>query len=85
MVLCAEPCALLGQGGGGKGIGKTRCGRRVNILVIVGRHEPILSASTHSVNYHEVTLVQLSFDFYMMAAKREPLIGDRSYATRWDR
>ena len=37
----------------------------------------------HSVNHHEVTSVQLSFDFYMLAAKPEPLICDRAYDTRW--
>ena len=30
-------------------------------------------------NHHEVTLVQLSFDFYMLEAKPEHLIGDRAY------
>jgi transposase len=35
--------------------------------------------STHAANHHEVTLVQLSFDFYMLEAKPEHLIGDRAY------
>ena len=35
--------------------------------------------STHAANHHEVTLVQLSFDFYMIEAKPENLIGDRAY------
>ena len=78
MMLCAEPCALLRPRGGGNGIGKTLCGKGVNILAIVDRHEPALSVSTHSANHHEVTLVQLSFDFYMLEAKPEPLIGDRA-------
>ena len=30
-------------------------------------------------NHHEVTLVQLSFDFYMIEAKPENLIPDRAY------
>jgi transposase len=38
-----------------------------------------LSVSTHAANHHEVTLVQLSFDFYMLEAKPEHLIGDRAY------
>lgn len=62
--------------GGGNGIGKTSCGKGVNILAIVDRHEPALSVST---------LVQLSFDFYVLASKPEHLIGDRAYDTRWDR
>jgi hypothetical protein len=31
------------------------------------------------VNHHEVRLVQLCFDFYMIEAKPENLIGDRAY------
>src|SRR5262249_15965570 len=30
-------------------------------------------------NHHEVRLVQLCFDFYMIEAKPENLIGDRAY------
>ena len=43
------------------------------------RHELPLSVSTHAANHHEVTLVQLSFDCYMLEAKPEHLIGDRAY------
>src|SRR5690606_5728354 len=35
--------------------------------------------STHAANHHEVTLVQLSFDFYMLQAKPENLIGDKDH------
>ncbi|MCC7248464.1 MAG: hypothetical protein IT473_07565 [Lysobacter sp.] len=35
--------------------------------------------STHAANHHEVKLVQLSFDFYMIEAMPEVLIGDRAY------
>src|SRR5262249_10921027 len=38
-----------------------------------------LAVSTHAANHHEVTLVQLTFDFYMIEAKPENLIGDRAY------
>src|ERR1700724_2922736 len=38
-----------------------------------------LPASTHAANHHEVRLVQLCFDFYMIEAKPENLIGDRAY------
>src|SRR5262249_17173260 len=38
-----------------------------------------LSVSTHAANHHEVRLVQLCFDFYMIEAKPENLIGDRAY------
>ncbi|MFO1355120.1 MAG: transposase [Gammaproteobacteria bacterium] len=38
-----------------------------------------LAVTTHAANHHEVTLVQLTFDFYMIEAKPENLIGDRAY------
>lgn len=65
--------------GGGDDIGKTKRGKGVKILAIVDRHGLPLSVSTHAANHHEVTLVQLSFDFYMLEAKPENLIGDRAY------
>ena len=47
-------------------------------MAIVDRHG-LLSVSTHAANHHEVRLVQLCFDFYMIEAKPENLIGDRAY------
>jgi hypothetical protein len=49
------------------------------IMAIVDRHGLLLSVSTYAANHHEVTLVQLSFEFYMIEAKPEELIGDRAY------
>jgi hypothetical protein len=51
----------------------------VKIMAIVDRQGLPLSVSTYAANHHEVTLVQLSFDFYMIEAKPENLIGDRAY------
>jgi hypothetical protein len=65
--------------GGGDSIGQTRRGKGVKILAIVDRHGLPLSMSTHAANHHEVTLVQLSCNFYMLEAKPEHLIGDRAY------
>ena len=65
--------------GGGEEIGKTKRGKGVKIMSIVDRHGLPLAVSTHAANHHEVTLVQLSFDFYMIEAKPENLIGDRAY------
>ncbi len=48
-------------------------------MAIVDRHGLPLTVSTHAANRHEVTLAQLSFDFYMIEAKRENLIGNRAY------
>ena len=65
--------------GGGQEIGPARRGKGVKIIGIVDRHGLALAVSTHAANHHEVTLVQLSFDFYMIEAKSENLIGDRAY------
>ena len=53
--------------------------RGVKIIAIVDRHGLPLAASTHAANHHEVTLVQPTFDFYMIEARPEKLIGDRAY------
>jgi transposase len=65
--------------GGGEEIGPTKRGKGVKIMAIVDRHGLPLAVSTHAANHHEVTLVQLSFDFYMIEAKPENLVGDRAY------
>lgn len=65
--------------GGGDEIGNTRRGKGLKIMAIVDRHGLPLSVSTHAANHHEVTLVQLSFDFYMIESKPDKLIGDRAY------
>jgi transposase len=65
--------------GGGAEIGPTKRGKGVKIMAIVDRHGLPLAASTHAANHHEVKLVQLSFDFYMIEAKPEKLIGDKAY------
>jgi len=65
--------------GGGEAVGLTKRGKGVKIRAIVDRHGRPLSGRTHAANHHEVTLVQLSFDFYMLEAKPEHLIGDRAY------
>ena len=46
---------------------------------IVDRNGLPLAITTHAANHHAVTLVQLTFDFYMIEAKPEKLIGDRAY------
>ncbi len=65
--------------GGGEGIGPTKRGKGVKIMGIVDRNGLPVAVSTHAANYHEVTLVQLTFDFYMIEAKPENLIGDKAY------
>jgi len=51
----------------------------LKVTAIVDRHGLPLSVSTHAANHHEVRLVQLCFDFYMIEAKPENLIGDPAY------
>jgi IS5 family transposase len=65
--------------GGGTDIGKTKRGKGVKIMGIIDRHGLHLAVCTHAANHHEVTLVQLTFDFYMIEAKPEKLIGDKAY------
>ena len=63
----------------GADVGATKRGKGMKIMAIVDRHGLPLSVSTHAANHHEVRLVQLCFDFYMIEAKPENLIGDRAY------
>lgn len=65
--------------GGGREIGPTKRGKGVKIMAIVDRNGLPLAASTHAANHHEVRLVQLSFEFYMIEALPEKLIGDKAY------
>ena len=55
------------------------CASALSDLVPRRGHGLPLSVSTHAANHHEVRLVQLCFDFYMIEAKPENLIGDRAY------
>lgn len=65
--------------GGGDEVGKTKRGKGSKIMAIVDRHGLPLAVSTHAANHHEVRLVQLTFDFYMVEAWPEKLIGDGAY------
>ncbi|MGH8242880.1 MAG: IS5 family transposase [Steroidobacteraceae bacterium] len=65
--------------GGGDQVAPTKRGKGVKIMAIVDRHGLPLAVSTHAANHHEVTLVQLCFEFYMIEAKPENLIGDKAY------
>jgi hypothetical protein len=65
--------------GGGEDIGPTRRGKGVKLITIVDRHGLPPAVTTHAATHHEVTLAQLTFDFYMIEAKPENLIGDKAY------
>lgn len=51
----------------------------MKILAIVDRDGLPLAVCTHAANHHEVTLLQLKFDFHMIQAKPQRPIGDRAY------
>jgi hypothetical protein len=62
--------------GGGAEIGPTKPGKDTKIMAIADCHGLPLSVSTHAANHHEVRLVQLCLDFYMIEAKPDNLIGE---------
>lgn len=64
--------------GGGDEVGPTKRGKGVKITAIVDSHGLPLTVSTPAANL-QVNQVQLSFDFYMIGAKPENLIGNRAY------
>jgi transposase len=68
--------------GVGAEVGLTKRGKGMKIMAIVDRHGLPLSVSTHAANHHEVRLVQLCFDFYMIEAKPENLRTIRSFCSR---
>ena len=83
-VLDEEECFIdatfvMAKGGGARDRTHESAGKGLKIMAIVDRHGLPLSVSTHAANHHEVRLVQLCFDFYMIEAKPENLIGDRAY------
>ena len=65
--------------GGGADIGHSKRGKGVRVMGIVDGNGLPLSVSTHAANHHEVTLVQLTFDFYLIEDKPDNLIGDKAY------
>ena len=71
-------CHFAPAKGGGEEVCKTQRAKAVKIMAIVERHG-FLWPPVPCCESHEVTLVQLSFDFYMIEAKPENLIGDRAY------
>ena len=76
---CYIDATLPSAMGGGEEIGPTHRGKGVNITAIFDRHALPLAVTTHAANHLEATLVQLTFDFYMIEAKPENLIGDKAY------
>ena len=83
-VLDEEECFIdatfvMAKGGGAEVSDPTKRGKGMKIMAIVDRHGLPLLAQHPRANDHEVRLVQLCFDFYMIEAQPENLIGDRAY------
>jgi len=65
--------------GGGDGIGATKAGKGVKIMVLVDAQGLPISIDTTSAAPHESQLVQRLFDFMLTEQRPERVIGDRAY------
>ena len=65
--------------GGGDGIGLTRVGKGVKIMVLVDAHGLPAAIDTASANHSENHLVQQLFDFMLPKAMPERVVGDKAY------
>ena len=65
--------------GGGDGIGTTKAGKGVKIMVLVDARGLPVAVDTTSANPHESQLVQRLFDFMLTAQTPPRVIGDKAY------
>ena len=65
--------------GGGDGIGCTKAGKGVKIMVMVDARGLPLAVNTTSASPHESQLVQGLFDFMLSTQAPDRLIGDKAY------
>lgn len=65
--------------GGGDGIGCTRVGKGVKIMVLVDARGLPVAVDTMSASPHECKLVQGLFDFMLTEQMPERIIGDKAY------
>jgi transposase len=65
--------------GGGDGIGCTKAGKGVKIMVMVDARGLPVAIDTMPANTHECKLVQRLFDFMLTEEKPPRLIGDKAY------
>jgi transposase len=65
--------------GGGDGIGCTRVGKGVKIMVLVDARGLPVAVDTMSAGPHECTLVQGLFDFMLTQETPECIVGDKAY------
>ncbi len=65
--------------GGGDGVGLTKAGKGVKIMVLVDARGLPVAVETTSAAPHESKLVQRLFDFMLTEATPERVIGDKAY------
>ena len=65
--------------GGGDGIGRTKAGKGVKIMVLVDANGLPLAVNTCSASPHESQLAQGLFDFMIINGWPEHVVGDRAY------
>lgn len=65
--------------GGGDGIGPTKAGKGVKIMVLVDARGLPVAVDTCSASPHESTLVQGLFEFMLTRDLPEKIIGDKAY------
>jgi len=65
--------------GGGDGIGATKAGKGVKIMVMIDAKGLPVAVDTLSASPHESQLVQGMFDFMLAGKMPERLIGDKAY------
>jgi transposase len=65
--------------GGGEGIGCTKVGKGVKIMVLVDAEGLPVAVDNAPANHHECRLVQQLFDFMLPAEPPERVVGDKAY------
>lgn len=65
--------------GGGDGVGLTKAGKGVKIMILVDARGLPVAIETMSASPHESKLVQHLFDFMLTAEMPERVIGDKAY------
>lgn len=65
--------------GGGDGVGVTKAGKGVTIMVLVDARGLPVAVTTGSASPHESKLVQGLFDFMLSGDTPERIIGDKAY------
>jgi transposase len=65
--------------GGGDGVGVTKAGKGVKIMVVVDARGLPVAVDTCSASPHESQLVQRLFDFMLSSVTPDRLVGDKAY------